>query len=141
VVFRLGIRSTLVDVGGRDVVEPHKWLTALRMKRGAAGQPLPTLDDHVHEDWFELDQTGANARYGGHPPRAPEDFFWTAAWMIPKDFPTGTFGYKVTVTDMEGNTQTWEPIKETRGWVVILPQIAEYTKADAPPAPAGIPTR
>jgi hypothetical protein len=82
-----------------------------------------------------------NARYGGHPPRAPEDFFWTAAWMIPKDFPTGTFGYKVTVTDMEGNTQVWEPIKESRGWVVILPQIAEYTKPDTPPAPAGTPTR
>jgi hypothetical protein len=77
-----------------------------------------------------------NARYGGHPPRAPEDFFWTAAWMIPKDFPTGTFGYKVTVTDMEGNTQIWEPIKESRGWVVVLPAVAEYTKAPTPPAPA-----
>lgn len=83
-----------------------------------------------------------NGRFGGHPPRQPTDFFWTAAWMIPKEFPTGTFSYKVTVTDMEGNTQTWEPIKESRGWVVILPQIAEYTKPDTPPAPASTaPTR
>jgi len=69
-----------------------------------------------------------NARYGGHPPRSPQDYFWTSAWMIPKDFPTGTFGYKVTVTDMAGNSQSWDPIKEQRGWVVILPAVAEYTK-------------
>jgi len=27
-------------------------------------------------------------RYGGHPPRQPTDFFWTAAWMIPENYPT-----------------------------------------------------
>src|SRR5215475_9860399 len=33
------------------------------------------------------------ARYGGHPPRNPTDFFFTAAWMIPADYPTGSLGY------------------------------------------------
>jgi hypothetical protein len=77
-----------------------------------------------------------NGRYGGHPPREPTDFFWTAAWMIPKEFPTGTLGYKVTVTDMQGNTQTWEPLREFRSWVVILPAVAEYTRPPQPAAPA-----
>ena len=77
-----------------------------------------------------------NARFGGHPPRQPTDFFWTAAWMIPKDFPTGTLGYKITATDLAGNTQTWEPMREFRSWVVVLPAVADYTKPDAPPAPA-----
>jgi len=72
------------------------------------------------------------ARYGGHPPRTPTDFFWTAAWMVPADYPTGTLGYKVTATDMQGNTQSWEPMKEYRSWVVIIPGTAEYTKQATP---------
>jgi hypothetical protein len=67
-------------------------------------------------------------RYGGHPPRTPTDFFWTAAWMIPEGFPTGTLGYKVTATDMQGNTQTWEPMREYRSWVVVIPGTVEYVK-------------
>jgi len=69
-----------------------------------------------------------NARYGGHPPRTPTDFFWTAAWMIPEGFPTGTLGYKVTATDMHGNSQTWEPMREYRSWVVIIPGTVEYVR-------------
>ena len=69
-----------------------------------------------------------NARYGGHPPRSPTDFFWTAAWMIPEGFPTGTLGYKVTATDMHGNSQTWEPMREYRSWVVIIPGTVEYVR-------------
>ena len=41
-------------------------------------------------------------RYGGHPPRQPTDFFWTAAWMIPENYPTGSLGYSITATDMDG---------------------------------------
>jgi hypothetical protein len=69
-----------------------------------------------------------NARYGGHPPRSPTDFFWTAAWMIPEGFPTGTLGYKVTATDIHGNSQTWEPMREYRSWVVIIPGTVEYVR-------------
>ena len=69
-----------------------------------------------------------NARYGGHPPRTPTDFFWTAAWMIPEGFPTGTLGYTVMATDLHGNTQTWEPMREYRSWVVIIPGTVEYVR-------------
>jgi hypothetical protein len=52
-----------------------------------------------------------DAAFGGHPPRAPTDNLWAAAWIIPADYPTGTFNYKVTATDNQGNTATWEPFK------------------------------
>jgi hypothetical protein len=52
-----------------------------------------------------------SAAFGGHPPRAPTDTLWAAAWIIPADYPTGTFNYKVTATDNQGNTATWEPFK------------------------------
>lgn len=95
--------------------------------RNAAGQPLD--EKGIKSIVVELtDGQKFNARYGGHPPKTPEAFFWTAAWLIPENYPTGTLGYKVTATDMQGNTQTWEPLAEHRSWVVILPAVAEYTK-------------
>src|SRR5438552_10974046 len=71
------------------------------------------------------------ARYGGHPPRTPTDFFWTAAWMVPLHYPTGTLGYKVTITDVEGNSQIWEPLKEYRSWPSVIPGAVEYKKEAA----------
>jgi hypothetical protein len=59
-------------------------------------------------------------RYGKHPPANPSDNFWSAAWIIPADYPTGTFAYTVTVTDMQGNTQTWEPFKVKSSQLTIL---------------------
>jgi hypothetical protein len=51
-------------------------------------------------------------RYGQHPPRGQAaDHFWTAAWQIPTDYPSGSFFYKAVVTDMNGQTHTWEPFK------------------------------
>ena len=61
-----------------------------------------------------------NMRYGTHPPKHPSDTYWTAAWVIPESYPTGTFAYKVVATDMAGKTHTWEPftIKSSQFTVV-----------------------
>jgi hypothetical protein len=74
------------------------------------GKPLD--DKGLKSVVIELaDGKKINAAFGGHPPRAPTDQLWAAAWIIPADYPTGTFNYKVTATDNEGNTATWEPFK------------------------------
>ena len=39
-----------------------------------------------------------NARYGGHPGTNPTDFFWSTAWAIPANYPTGSVPYQVTAT-------------------------------------------
>ena len=67
-------------------------------------------------------------RYGGHPPRQPTDFFFTAAWMIPENYPTGSLGYTITATDMEGNTVKWEPLREFRSWPAVIAGTVEYVK-------------
>src|ERR1700722_1019004 len=55
-----------------------------------------------------------NAQYGPHPgPANPTDFFWTAIWIIPSAYPNGTFVYKATATDAQGQTAPWEPFKRT----------------------------
>ena len=68
------------------------------------------------------------SRYGGHPPRTPTDFFWTSAWMIPQDYPTGSLGYSITATDMDGNSVKWEPLREFRSWPAVIAGTVEYVK-------------
>jgi hypothetical protein len=66
--------------------------------------------------------------YGGHPPADPTDYFWVAVWVIPNSYPTGTFTYKATATDVHGHTQTWEPIKRVTSQMQVLPGAIEFKK-------------
>jgi hypothetical protein len=47
-----------------------------------------------------------NLHYGEHPPgpAQPKYLYWTYAYRIPMDYPTGTFNYSILVTDLNGNT-------------------------------------
>jgi hypothetical protein len=69
-----------------------------------------------------------DARYGGHPPREPTDYLWAAAWIVPKEYPTGTFAYKVIATDLEGNSHSWEPFKVKSSQLTILDGEIEIKK-------------
>jgi hypothetical protein len=95
--------------------------------RNLQGKPLDTAGIKSIE--VELaDGRKLPTRYGGHPPRQPTDFFWTAAWMIPDNYPTGSLGYSITATDMEGNTVKWEPLREFRSWPTVITGTVEYVK-------------
>jgi hypothetical protein len=48
------------------------------------------------------------ANYGGHPSTNPLDHFWTAAWTIPANYPTGTISYTETATASDGRTGTFD---------------------------------
>lgn len=56
-----------------------------------------------------------DGRFSRHPGNAPAgqetDHFWTVAWIVPDEYPSGTFVYKVVATDMQGKTHAWEPFK------------------------------
>jgi hypothetical protein len=59
------------------------------------------------------------AHFGGHG-MPPTDFFWSLFWTIPGDFPTGSLGYKVNATMMDGSVVTWEPFtRETTQLMVV----------------------
>ena len=77
------------------------------------------------------------AEYRARPPVAvrtrlgltgPIDYFWSAAWLIPQDYPTGSLSYRVVATDMQGNTQEWVPMKDLRSLPAVVPGDVEYTK-------------
>ena len=58
----------------------------------------------------------------------PADYFWSAAWLIPQDYPTGSLSYRVVATDMQGNTQSWMPFKDPRSLPMVMAGEVEYTK-------------
>jgi hypothetical protein len=104
--------------------------------RNASGQPLD--DKGLKSLVVELsDGKKIPAEYRARPPVAvrarlgltgPIDYFWSSAWLIPADYPTGSLTYRVVATDMQGNTQGWEPMKDLRSLPVVMPGEVEYTK-------------
>ena len=60
------------------------------------------------------------ARYGKHPPQDPVDYFWSSSWVVPANYPTGSFGYKVVATDKDGHTATFEPFKSKPSQLTII---------------------
>jgi len=66
--------------------------------------------------------------YGGHPPGGATDYFWVVVWVVPKDYPSGTFVYTATATDLQGRHQGWEPIKRVTSQLQIMPGEIEFKK-------------
>ena len=60
-------------------------------------------------------------KYGGHPHKNPQDHFWSGAWEIPADFPSGSMSYKVVATLPDGTTQDWVPFNVKTSQLTILP--------------------
>jgi hypothetical protein len=58
----------------------------------------------------------------------PIDYFWSAAWLIPQDYPTGSLSYKVVAIDLQGNTQSWVPMKDLRSLPMVMDGDVTYTK-------------
>lgn len=67
-------------------------------------------------------------RFGPHPRGRTDDYFWSAAWVIPADYPTGTFAYKVTAVDAQGRTHSWEPFKVQLSQLTIVAGEVEFKK-------------
>src|SRR5215468_2019945 len=104
--------------------------------RNATGQPLD--DKNIKGITVELsDGQKFQASYRPRPPAnirtafglsEAADYFWSAAWLIPPDYPTGSLSYRVVATDTQGNTQSWTPFKDLRSLPMVMPGEVEYTK-------------
>jgi hypothetical protein len=72
-----------------------------------------------------------SARFSPHPPPRvgpATDHFWTAVWIIPTSYPSGTFVYKVVATDLDGKSQTWEPFKRNTSQLQVIAGEIEIVK-------------
>ena len=104
--------------------------------RSVAGEPLD--DKSLKGIVVELsDGQKFPASYRARPPAnvrtafglsEPLDYFWSAAWLIPQDYPTGSLSYRVVATDTQGNTQIWTPFKDPRSLPMVMPGDVEYIR-------------
>jgi len=74
---------------------------------------------------FELilpDGTKSAFKYGGHggTKEAPAEFFWTAGYSVPKDYPTGLFTYQLKATSKEGVVGTFDQFKVPAAQLTIV---------------------
>jgi hypothetical protein len=72
-----------------------------------------------------------SAKYDRHPPPAQGpalDYFWTATWIIPTSYPSGSLGYKLVATDLESQAQTWEPFKSRPSQLTVVDGEVEIKK-------------
>jgi hypothetical protein len=64
-----------------------------------------------------------NARYGGHPGgqgATPTDFFWSTAWAIPDNYPTGSVPYTVMATANDGRTGTYSEFNVAPSLLMVV---------------------
>jgi hypothetical protein len=85
----------------------------------ASGNPLD--DKGLKSLVVQLpDGTTLDAKYGGHPPDQVAGYYWTAAWTVPADYPTGTLGYKMVATNNDGETATYVPFEVPASQLTIV---------------------
>jgi hypothetical protein len=68
------------------------------------------------------DGTKSAFKYGGHggTKEAPAEFFWTAGYSVPKDYPTGLFTYQLKATSKEGVVGTFDQFKVPSAQLTIV---------------------
>ena len=82
------------------------------------------LDDKAIKS-FDLvlpDGSKVAFKYGGHGGTKPNyaEYFWTAGFSIPKDYPTGLFNYQVKAVNQDGATGTFEQMKVPAAQLTIV---------------------
>jgi hypothetical protein len=96
----------------------------------AAGKPVD--DKGLKSLVIELpDGQKISAHHDRHPPPhlgPAADHFWSAVWIIPDDYPSGTFAYKVVATGTDGHSQTWQPFMMRPSQLTIAASSIEFKK-------------
>ncbi len=66
------------------------------------------------------DGTEFTPKYGPHPPKDVAGYYWTYAWTIPADYPTGSHPYKVVATSLSGEVVTFVPFEAPSSQLTIV---------------------
>ncbi len=82
------------------------------------------LDDKALKS-FDLtlaDGSTVKFNYGGHGGTKPNyaEYFWTAGWTVPADYPTGLFNYQVKAVSLDGAIGTFDQFKVPSSQLTIV---------------------
>lgn len=68
------------------------------------------------------------ARFGAHPKGGDSDHFWSTSWVVPADYPTGSFAYSVVASDNDGSVHTWAPFNVALSQLTIIAGDVTFSK-------------
>lgn len=66
------------------------------------------------------DGTEFTPKFGPHPPQQAAGHYWTYAWTIPADYPTGSHPYKVVATTLDDQEVTLIPFEAPPSQLTIV---------------------
>lgn len=69
-------------------------------------------------------------RYGPHPRENPTDFFWTTAFDVPEDYPSGTLNYEIVATGPGGETATFTPFNVAPSLLTVTDEVLEQIEEE-----------
>jgi len=67
--------------------------------------------------------------YAGHSGANPTDYFWSYAWEIPLNYPTGSLGYEFKATANDGRTGSWKPFEVASSKLTIAAFDPSFVRA------------
>lgn len=88
--------------------------TETELDDGSASVEVRLADGQV----FEM-------RYGPHPRENPTDFFWTTAFDIPIDYPSGTLNYEIVATSTDGRVGMFAPFDVAPSLLTVTEDVLE----------------
>lgn len=63
--------------------------------------------------------------YRPHPKDNPTDYFWTVAFDVPVDYPTGNLGYEIVAVSGDGRTGTFAQFNVAPSLLTITDEVLE----------------
>lgn len=117
-------RATQVCVLGNRFPRNSEIVWRARVSDPVTGEGLG--DEKLSSVVVELgDGQVLDMRYGPHPRENPNDFFWTASFDVPVDYPTGTLDYEIVATGVDGRTGTFRQFDVESSLLTITDEVLE----------------
>jgi hypothetical protein len=100
-------RVRLIDTAtGKAVPAPAEEL----LSQNPSKEDLASMTKNISVKVHLSDGHVFPMHFGPHPTKKAADYFWTTAWIIPKNYPTGTIDYWITADwPAEGKMGRWQP--------------------------------
>ncbi len=87
----------------------------------ATGKPMD--DTALTTVEVRLPNEALAMHYGPHPRQTPVDNFWTVAWDVPSDYPTGALPYTIVATAKDGRSGTYEEFKVSLAQLTVTEDV------------------
>jgi hypothetical protein len=92
----------------------------------ATGEGMTDQEVTAHVDLANGTRLDMNYRAARND---PSELYWTGAWVVPANHPTGTLHFTVLATDKQGRTGEFKPINVPSSLLIVTDEVLEVPQA------------